>query len=109
MNISPSLQKLVLSLVIIAGLGYVAFSTITAEIPVGEEGVLVAPPKGQDILILADKLEDVNIDKTFFSSYLFTSLVDITVPIIEESAGRANPFLPIGTEDVSEISSRKLP
>lgn len=79
---------------------YVAFTTLTGDVPL-EEGVSVVSPEGEEILILADKLETVEINTELFTSPLFTSLVDISVPITEEPKGRPNPFAPIGNDSVS--------
>ncbi len=105
MNVSPSIQKLIVAVVVILALGYVAFTTLTGEVSL-EEGDSIVSPQGEEILILADKLESINIDTDLFSSPLFTSLVDISVPIIEEPKGRPNPFAPIGNDTVSPGSVR---
>ncbi len=103
MNISPLLQKIILSTLVISGIGYVLFNTFTGDLPA--EGVPVVELVGQEVLILADQLESVNINKTIFSSPLFTSLSDISVQIVEEPTGRSNPFANVGNE-VSSPSVR---
>lgn len=105
MNVSPATQKIIASLVIIAGLGYVAFSTLTAEVPV-DTNVIAAPIEGEEILILADKLNAVDIKTSIFESPIFTSLIDISIPIIEESKGRVNPFSQIGNDSITSGSVR---
>ncbi|OHA93248.1 MAG: hypothetical protein A3H52_01065 [Candidatus Zambryskibacteria bacterium RIFCSPLOWO2_02_FULL_39_26] len=55
-------------------------------------------PLGQDILILAEKLNILSIDASVFSSVLFTTLVDWSLPLLPEPQGRANPFALIGTD-----------
>ena len=100
MNVTPKIQKLIMTLLIVLALGYVAYSTIfTQEEVVLVEGELpVKAVIGQDLIILSEKLKNVNIDKNIFSSTLFTSLVDISVGVSAESQGRPNPFLPIGVD-----------
>jgi hypothetical protein len=98
MNVTPLVQKLILTALILAGLGYVAFTTFTSDVPVGEDGLPVVEVVGQEVLSLADQLEGVEINKTIFSSPIFTSLVDVSVPVVEEPKGRNNPFAPIGSE-----------
>lgn len=105
MNVSPLIQKVIVALVVITAFGYVAFTTLTGDVPL-EEGVSIISPQGEEILILADKLETIDINTDLFSSPLFTSLVDISIPIIEEPKGRSNPFAPIGNDSVSTGSVR---
>ncbi len=105
MNVSPLIQKIIVAVLVISALGYIIFNTLTGEVPL-EEGVSIVSPQGEEILILADRLESINIDTDLFSSPLFTSLVDISVPIIEEPKGRPNPFAPIGNDSVSTGSVR---
>lgn len=98
MNVSPSIQKLIVSLIILGVLGYVVFTTIfSSEPPIVAEGVPVETV-GQDILVLADKLNNIKIEKNIFSSPLFTNLIDNTTPIADEPVGRINPFAKIGDE-----------
>lgn len=98
MNVSPSTQKVVMSVILLAIVAYVGFTTIFGESEVSGEDVVLPPSVGQDILILADKLNSIVINKEVFSSPLFTSLVDTSSVVIEEPSGRPNPFLPIGND-----------
>lgn len=108
MNVTPSLQKLVVALVILGFLGYVVYTTIFSSEPVVvTEGVQVESV-GQDILVLADKLNNIKIEKNIFSSPLFTNLIDTTVPINEEEKGRVNPFSKIGEEGAVSTPTRQL-
>jgi hypothetical protein len=61
-------------------------------VPVSDQSV------GQDILVLVDKFKSVSIDPSLFSSTLFTTLKDSSVPLNPESQGRVNPFANIGVE-----------
>mgnify|MGYP003418772689 CR=1 FL=1 len=100
MNVTPSTQKMIVSLAIVLLLGYIVYSTLTVEVSgtVGLDGQTIEAPVGQDILILSDKLESVNINKEVFSSEVFRSLVDISVQVSTESKGRVNPFAEIGND-----------
>ncbi len=101
MNVSPGTQKLILSLLILSALGFVVYSTLFTEleVPLDLDGnPVISNVVGQDLIILADKLESVEIKRDLFSSSLFTNLVDITVPVEEEVQGRINPFSSIGTD-----------
>lgn len=109
MNVSPTIQKIILSLVILSGLGFVVYSTIfgEVEIPVDSEGVpIVSDVAGQDLLVLADKLNSIEIKKSIFSSSLFTELKDITVPLQNEDQGRSNPFSKVGSDTTTVSVSR---
>ena len=63
-------------------------------------------PLGQDILILAEKLNILSIDASVFSSVLFTTLVDWSLPLLSESQGRTNPFALIGTDTVPAVAPK---
>ncbi len=100
MNVTPSTQKIIVSLAIFLLLGYVVYSTLNVDVSgtVSLDGQTIEAPVGQDILILSDKLESVNINKEIFSSEVFKSLVDISVEVSPETQGRVNPFAQIGTD-----------
>ncbi|TSC70386.1 MAG: hypothetical protein CEO12_410 [Parcubacteria group bacterium Gr01-1014_46] len=101
MNVSPKVQKIILSVLILLGLGFVVYSTLFGDVPVPEnlgEDTTVAVAVGQDILTLADKLQSTQIDTTIFSSPLFQSLIDISTPLTPEAQGRENPFAQIGVD-----------
>lgn len=100
MNVTPTVQKLVLSLVILSFIGFVVYSTLFTEeeLPLVDGQLQVKEVVGQDILTLSEQLRNVNIDKSVFSSTLFLSLVDISAYVSPEAQGRTNPFLIIGVE-----------
>ncbi len=109
MNVTPTIQKIILTILILSALGFVVYSTIFGEIEVAldGDGVPVATNViGQEVLILADKLESIEIKKSIFSSPLFTNLIDISTPLIDEEQGRENPFSKIGTESTSVTVTR---
>lgn len=99
MNVTPSTQKWILTALILSALGYVVYSTVFSqpEIVYGEDGVpLITEVVGRDIIMIADKLDSININKNVFSSPLFTELKDISTPLTPETQGRPNPFVKIG-------------
>lgn len=101
MNVSPATQKIIMTLLILSALGFVVYSTIfgEVEVPLDAEGnPVITGAVGQDVIMLADKLESVEIKKNIFSSSLFTNLVDITTTVQDEDQGRVNPFSKIGSE-----------
>ncbi len=86
-----------LIVVLLIGFGYFYFSgSDNAEVISLDSGT--GEPLGQDILALADKLNTLSINTSVFSSTLFTSLLDLGVPLQPEIQGRANPFAKIGSE-----------
>lgn len=98
MNVSPKIQKIIVIVLILSGLGFVVYSTLFGEVPLpelSEEGAPLVEAVGQDILTLADKLDSTEIDTKIFSDPLFQSLIDISIPLTPESQGRENPFAPI--------------
>ena len=100
--ISSGVQKLLVvlgTLLLLLFLGYKIFTgnspesvvTVTGrDIPVGEFN-------DQDILSLVAQVEAISIDQNFFSTALFTSLVDYQIPIQPEAQGKPNPFASFGS------------
>lgn len=110
--ISATQQKLlviVVVLLVLGAFGYFTFMGTSDELAPGALGNSSVPigtvARGQNILVLVEKLKQISIDKTFFSSVLFSKLQDYSVPLQEEARGRANPFAAIGAE-VSGAPSR---
>ncbi len=96
MNVTPIIQKLVLTVLILLALGYVVYSTLFVEneVVIGEDGVpLVTEVVGRDILMMADKLDSININRNVFSSPLFAELKDISTQLSPEEQGKPNPFV----------------
>jgi hypothetical protein len=96
--VSPAIQKALVIIVLILLLGYLGYSTFIVSTPVTNEVVVPSSEiVGQDILALVNQLQNLSIDKSIFSSPLFTSLVDLSTEIFPELRGRTNPFAPIGS------------
>lgn len=51
--------------------------------------------EGQEILDMLSSLKSVKMDTSFFNDKTFKSLVDFSVEIAPQPAGRSNPFSPI--------------
>ncbi|KKW35644.1 hypothetical protein A2852_02005 [Candidatus Adlerbacteria bacterium RIFCSPHIGHO2_01_FULL_54_23] len=53
-------------------------------------------PASQEILLTLGNLRQIVLDPSLFEDPIFTSLVDSSTSIPQESVGRRNPFAPIG-------------
>lgn len=94
-------QKIIASilvLVVLAGIGYFIFTSV--EIPVADVELSEQDVLGQEIIILANKVENISFDQSVFASAVFASLKDYQLPLDPEVQGRNNPFGIIGTEGV---------
>ncbi len=96
----------ILLVLVLAFLGYYFFSGGTSNTVIVSDQS--GAPLGQDILVLADKLNSLSIDPSVFSSALFTTLVDFNSSLIPEPQGRINPFAKIGVDSVA-VTSSKIP
>ena len=96
--VTPILQKVLASVIVIFVLGYVGFRLYSqtpdtsAQVPEAEEQI------GQNILSLVNQLKTVSIDDSFFTSQILLTLKDYSVLLNPEFQGRPNPFAPIGAE-----------
>lgn len=108
MNVTQSLQKIILSVIILGFVGFIAYNTIFGEIDITQADVDMPVPEavGQDILILSDKLKTLKIETDIFSKPLFTNLIDTRAIIIEEPTGRPNPFSAVGNDTASPGRAR---
>ena len=52
---------------------------------------------GDDVLILLGQIKTLSIDKKFFQTPAFTSLIDYTIAIPAQNIGRSNPFASFGS------------
>jgi flagellar basal body-associated protein FliL len=91
-------QKIIIALVVLVCLGfgiyYVYFGS-DGTLSVDFQDQTSSQQSGDDIVNLVAELKKVSIDPALFSNPLFTNLKDISVPIYEETKGRANPFDPV--------------
>ena len=98
MQKKPSTKSIIIiiAIVVIAIIGYFYFSgspksdsTLTTE---------DAPPseltnKTTQIITLLNQTSSLKIDTALFKSAVYMSLVDHTVPVVEQPVGKTNPFL----------------
>ena len=100
MLISPTTQKIIIVTVVLLLLGLFGYNIffVDSGIPPEPADLSNTDIAGQDILSLVEKLKEINIDQSIFSSPLINNLVDIEVPLYPESQGRVNPFAKIGTD-----------
>jgi hypothetical protein len=110
--LEKSSQKIIVVLGVLALLavfGYYTFNNSSTDAT--PEEIIQQNTVGQDIIVLAEKLNSININDSVFTSAVFLSLIDRDIPIIEESQGRINPFDQIGSEggNINNKSSLKPP
>ncbi len=97
---TPTLKNLLIvcGVVAVGVAGYFYMNSTQTIVPVGgsvEDGGAVI---GQDIVILAEKLNSIDLDTSVFSDPSITSLKDFNINLYTESQGRTNPFALIGVE-----------
>lgn len=96
-------KQIIFALIVIA-IAFFAFRTFfgPVESPDATLGVgnanTVTFVDGQAILILLNKLKDVQLDENIFSDKVFLSLQSFERPITPQILRRENPFAPIGTD-----------
>jgi len=56
-------------------------------------------PEGGEILKMLAELKSIKLDTSFFENKTFKSLVDFSVELTTEKAGRLNPFAPFGESE----------
>jgi hypothetical protein len=90
--------------ILLAGLGIYMFmlqgapAPTSALVPEGNVSAQGTAFSGRDFLRTLVNLQSLKLNDAIFSSAVFTSLIDFSVPLQPEPKGRANPFLPIGLE-----------
>lgn len=66
-----------------------ASSLDAAALPTSESSIAAAK-----VLALLNQISSLRIDTAIFSTAVYKSLVDHTVPVLEQNIGRENPFAP---------------
>jgi hypothetical protein len=99
---SPAIQKIIIVIVLIAGLGYFGYYSYSNVPEPDPASVEISSPDSetQTILDLAKKLATITIDQTIFSSSLLASLRDFEVPLVDEPQGRDDPFKPVTSAQI---------
>lgn len=86
---------LIVAALLVVGAGVYFFMSGTPTDDSGlivEEGGSDASLVGTRILSLLHQINSLKIDSSFFTSEVYSSLVDHTVPIYEQNVGKPNPF-----------------
>jgi len=100
---NQKIKQTILAVIIIV-IAFVVFKVFFAPADSGDTALLadkntsVQVADGQMILVLLNKLKNVNLDTDIFSNNIFNSLVSFEKPIADQVVGRPNPFLPIGVD-----------
>ena len=100
---------IVIAVIVIAFIAYKIFftgSTSSDTTLVVDQGATQQFVDGQAILVLLNKLHDVNLDDTIFSDKVFLSLQPFERPLDPQVFERNNPFLPIGVENSGAVVAR---
>ncbi len=98
-KISPMSSKILVPGLLILALAVASYFYFAKDDIANLDDLGDTEPLGQDILVLAEKLDTLSIDASVFSSILFTTLKDLSTPLTPESQGRPNPFAAIGLEN----------
>lgn len=86
----------ILGLALVVWVGYTLFTqeddfSLEAINSGGSGSILL---ESQDLLVQLNQLKNIQLNKDFFESENFASLVDFRQPLSNESKGRSNPFAP---------------
>ena len=85
----------VVVVVVILGIGYYVWSSQGSG-PLLTDGSTSVSPQSQEILTTLGQLHTIKLDQTIFTNSVFVSLSDFGVSIPPQTAGRRNPFAPVG-------------
>ena len=92
-----TIMYIIITVVIIAGLLYFAFmggEPNPEEVGSLDVSNLGAQTVGSDVVVLLGQINAISIDKNFFQSAIYKSLVDYTQPVPVQPVGRPKPFEP---------------
>ncbi len=88
-----SVQKILIYLSVALLIVYLGYRLVNTEpTPDGLTMTSQGDAVGQEITGLINKLENISIDKSVFTSTVFQSLVDYSVVLSTEEQGKTNPF-----------------
>jgi hypothetical protein len=98
MNILKNKKVLeAVAVVAVLGLVYYLWSSSSAA-PLLSSGDTGTSPISQQILTTLGQLHSIKLDSGIFADPVFVSLTDFGVTIPPQTAGRRNPFAPVGTQ-----------
>ena len=84
-----------IGLVIIVWVGYAAFFAGGGTPVLSETAQNDARVSQEEFLAKLKELQSLHLKPEFFKDKNFASLVDYTVQVVDEDAGRKNPFAPV--------------
>lgn len=86
---------IVLALLVLGAAGYLLFGVQDSSSALTAED---APASQAEVtfLNLAARIEPIRLETDILSDPRFMGLVDLRTPVIEETAGRIDPFAPLG-------------
>lgn len=93
---SPKTLIIITIIVAIGTLAYFYFngsSEDTSSLLTGEKPTSEVTDHTARILTLLNQTSSLKIDPELFKSAVYQSLVDHTVPVVEQPVGKANPFV----------------
>jgi len=86
-----------LAVAVVAALGYYWWSS-SATTPLLSSSGDGTSPLSQEILATLGQLGSIKLDPAIFSDPVLVSLTDFGVTLPPQTAGRRNPFAPVGTQ-----------
>lgn len=85
----------VISLGLIVWFGYTVFYKDGGSPVLSENAQSEARVSQEEFLAKLKDLQSLHLKPEFFKDKNFTSLIDYTVQVVDEDAGRKNPFAPV--------------
>ncbi len=107
---SAQIKQIIIAIVIIL-VAFFAFKTFFGNETPNDQSLISQSSEssylagGEEILVLLGKLNAIQLDSSIFSNRVFMSLTSFERPLEEQITGRPNPFLPIGRDSVSRVST----
>lgn len=96
-----------ISLVAIGWIGYAAFFAGGGTPVLSETAQNDARVSQEEFLAKLKELQSLHLKPEFFKDKNFTSLIDYTVQVVDEDAGRKNPFAPVPGLSANPQSTKK--
>lgn len=97
----------VLSLALIVWLGYTVFYKDAGTPALNETAQSEAQVSQEEFLAKLKDLQSLHLKPEFFKDKNFTSLTDYTVQVVDEDAGRKNPFAPVPGLSLNPAAPKK--
>lgn len=83
---------LVTAALLLVGVAYWYMSSRSGNQAPLTASIVSESPERAQFRILVGQLQSINFNTAIFSDQNFTSLVDITTPVVSEESGRVDPF-----------------